>query len=99
RAMPLDGLLAAAARDLRRPLAEVADEARHALVPPLELLGALHLGGENRHGEQTIRRRALQQLPFPAGLPARGRGRVLRAAAPPPAARARGRRVLLLLRV
>ena len=41
RAVPLDRLLAAAARDLRRALAQLVDERLHPRAPPLELVRAL----------------------------------------------------------
>ena len=50
-AVPLECCLAAAARDLRRPLAQLADELVHAGAPGLEHVGVtLDLGREDRHG-------------------------------------------------
>jgi hypothetical protein len=47
--VPLDRLLAAAARDLRRPLAQLGDERLHPLGTAREGLVPLHLRGEQCH--------------------------------------------------
>ena len=50
RAVPLGRLLAAAARDLRRALAQLGDELLHPLAPARELLGvAVELRGQDGH--------------------------------------------------
>ena len=56
RAVPLDGLLAAAAGDERRSLAQLGDERLHALGPPGERLVPLDLRGEQCH-ELSLPRR------------------------------------------
>ena len=60
RAVPLDRLLAAAVRDRRRALPQLRDERRHPLVPPRELVGALHLRGQHRHRAEPIRMAGLR---------------------------------------
>ena len=56
RAVALDRLLAAAARDLRRALAQLGDERRHPLAPARELVGAaLDLRREDGHGRSLSR--------------------------------------------
>ena len=56
RTMALDRLLAAAARDLRRALAQLGDERRHPLVPACELVGAaLDLRREDGHAGSLSR--------------------------------------------
>src|SRR5207237_10699818 len=50
RAVPFRRLLAAAARDLRRALAQFGDELLHPLAPARELLGiAVELRGQDGH--------------------------------------------------
>ena len=56
RAVPLDRLLAAAAGDERRPLAQLRDQRLHPLRAAREGLVALELGGEQRHETQPNER-------------------------------------------
>jgi hypothetical protein len=50
RAMPLERFLAAAARDRRRPLAQLGHERRHSLTAVLEAVRPFELGGQDGHG-------------------------------------------------
>jgi hypothetical protein len=50
--LPRERLLAAAAGDLRGPLAQFSDELLHPHAPLVELLGRVGLGAENGHVEQ-----------------------------------------------
>jgi hypothetical protein len=51
--VPLDRALAAAARDLRRPLAQLGDQRLHALAPRREDIGvALDPRGQQSHGAE-----------------------------------------------
>ena len=64
RTVPLDRLLAAAAGDERRPLAQLRDQRLHPLGAARERLVALELGGEQRHETQPNER--LQPVPITA---------------------------------